>query len=88
MKSIIFWLGVIILVLAGSFSFGSDEEGTRTLLKKNGYTDIAISGYEYFGCDKNEFFHTAFTAKNQNGVVIEGIVCKGFLKNSTIRFKD
>lgn len=88
MKSIIIWLAVIACALVGSYKYMFDTQGTTELLKKNGYTDIVIHGYEYFGCDKNDVFHTAFTAKNSNGVVIDGLVCKGFMKGSTIRFKD
>lgn len=88
MRSIVLWSVIIVVVLVVSFSFGSDEKGTRSLLERNGYTDIHIKGYEYFGCGKDEFFHTAFVAKNQHGVDVEGIVCKDFLKDSTIRFKD
>lgn len=88
MRSIIVYLAVFIIAIGGMFAFGSDDKAATRLLTKNGYTDIRIKGYEFFGCGKDEFFHTAFVAKNQYGVEIEGIVCKGILKDSTIRFKD
>ena len=62
----------------------SDDEATRAL-QSAGYTNIIISGYELFGCDKNDGWHTGFTATGVNGAPVSGVVCSGVLKGATIR---
>ena len=61
------------------------KEATR-VLTMNGYTNISYTGYSWFACSKEDFYHTGFTAK-LNGNDVEGTVCEGLLfKASTIRF--
>jgi hypothetical protein len=56
-------------------------------LQDAGFTDIQLTGYSWFACSKDDFYHTGFIAKNPQGKTIKGTVCSGFLfKNSTIRF--
>jgi len=57
-----------------------------TVLKNEGYTDIKITGYEFFMCGKGDTFSTGFTAKNRNGKIVSGAVCSGLLKGATIRY--
>lgn len=58
---------------------------TVQVLRSAGYTDIVTTGYEVFGCGKDDAFHTGFTAKGPTGVPVSGVVCSGMLKGSTIR---
>ncbi len=48
----------------------------QAILKKEGYTDITITGYSFFECSKDDSLSTGFTAK-KNG---KGI--KEFNENS------
>lgn len=56
-------------------------------LQDTGFTDIQMTGYRFFSCSKDDFYHTGFIAKNIQGRTVKGTVCSGFLfKNSTVRF--
>lgn len=54
------------------------------MLEQEGYSDIEITGYVFFGCGESDIFHTGFTAK-KNTHTITGVVCQGLLKGATIR---
>lgn len=54
-------------------------------LKKAGYTDIKITGYEPWACGEDDDFHTGFLARNPNGDWVDGVVCCGIMKRCTIR---
>lgn len=77
-----------VFVLSLYMLFGCTRpESTIELLKKEGYTDIEITGYSWFACSRDDSFHTGFKAK-RNGNVIVGTVCEGFLfKGKTIRYE-
>jgi hypothetical protein len=61
------------------------EKATMTL-KQNGYTDIQMTGYNWWMCHKGEIWATGFKAKSISGYQVEGCVCEG-LFSSTIRLK-
>jgi hypothetical protein len=63
----------------------SDPEGARKALQAQGYRDIQITGYAYWGCGKDDVYHTGFTAVGPTGVPVIGVVCKGHFKGSTVR---
>ena len=78
----------IIVFLAISITACTDSSGTRSVLQSNGMTDISITGYQFFGCSKDDIVRTGFKATSINGQKVEGVVCSGILfKNSTIRYK-
>jgi hypothetical protein len=71
-----------ILSLAGC----SDPPGATDTLSSAGYKDIKTTGYSFFGCGEDDFYHTGFTALGLDGVRIRGAVCGGlFFKGDTIR---
>lgn len=73
----------LLFILSGC----TDEYGAKEVLKKQGYNNIQITGYDMFSCSKDDFFSTGFIAE-KDGQKIEGTVCGGLLfKGSTIRFK-
>jgi hypothetical protein len=78
MKHIILGLA---FVLAGC---SSPDTATRAL-ESAGYSQIKILGYQFFGCSKDDTFHTGFTAVGPTGTPVTGVVCGGLLKGSTIR---
>ncbi len=79
-------LFLTLLTLSVVLSSCTDPESTVSLLMKQGYSDIRISGYDFFGCGKGDVFATGFTAQTANGSQVQGVVCSGFMKGSTIRF--
>lgn len=65
----------------------TSERDARRALEAEGYSDIRITGYNFFACSKDDFFHTGFEAKNREGKRVTGTVCSGlFFKNATIRY--
>lgn len=60
------------------------DKSTRAL-EGAGYTEVQITGYNFFGCDEKDSFHTGFNAKGSNGKRVEGVVCGGWFKGATIR---
>jgi len=70
-----------VIALAGC----TKREKSVKVLESSGYTDITITGYNWFGCGKDDSFHTGFKAKGPNGKDVEGVVCSGWFKGSTVR---
>ena len=78
-----------ILVVLALFLVCSctDETETRKVLIAHGFTNIVITGYEFFSCGKDDFSHTGFSATGPTGVQINGVVCCGLVfKGCTVRF--
>ncbi len=52
-----------------------------------GFTNIRTTGYKWFACSEDDWYHTGFIATNPQGMEVGGVVCSGFFfKNSTVRF--
>lgn len=76
----------MILIFALFLSACTDPHGANITLRRQGYENITITGYDFFGCGKGDTFHTGFVAY-KDGNRIEGVVCSSlFTKASTIRF--
>lgn len=80
MKKII--LIVSLLIMIGC----SRPEHATKVLQSAGYTNIVITGFDFFACSDSDKFSTGFTAISPNGVAVKGTVCSGFFKGATIRF--
>lgn len=79
MKKILF---LLILLTACT-----DNSTAYRVLKNDGYTNIKFTGYSWFACSQDDFYHTGFIA-TKNNHQIEGTVCSGLIfKNATIRFE-
>lgn len=63
----------------------SDPKGAAKVLKDQGYTEVEIEGYTFFGCGEGDVFRTSFSGKTIAGISVSGTVCKGFFKGATIR---
>lgn len=77
---------LIVLALTGCFT---DEPNAKRVVEMQGYTDVQITGYRWFGCGDKDSVHTGFTAKSAKGQPVSGVVCSGitwFGKNYTVRF--
>ena len=64
----------------------TDEKNSREALESMGFTDIELTGYEFWSCAKSDDFHTGFVAKNAQGRRVTGVVCCGIMKDCTVRF--
>jgi hypothetical protein len=78
---------MIVLVLMFAIVGCTNEPDTRSALESMGYTDIAFTGYEFYGCGKGDVYSTGFEATGPTGKKIKGVGCSGFFKGTTIRFK-
>lgn len=79
----VFVICALVTLLVGC----TDENNTRSTLRKSGYSDINITGYSWLACGDDDTFHTGFRAKNPSGEIVEGTVCCGLVaKGCTIRF--
>ncbi len=78
-----------LLILFSVFILNcTDAKTASRVLDENGYTEVEMTGYNFFACSREDFYHTGFIAVSSNGRSVEGTVCSGLLfKNSTIRFK-
>lgn len=75
----------IVIMLSNGWEM-TDSDGATRVLKESGYSSISITGYRWFTCDKNDYYHTGFDAVGPTGQHITGTVCKGFMfKASTVR---
>ena len=63
-----------------------DQPVAERALKGNSLKSVQITGYRFFGCGKDDQFHTGFTALTQDGTPTSGVVCSGWLKGATVRF--
>lgn len=79
MKRILLLLGVTLLASC------TDELGARRALESQGFRQIEITGYRYWGCAESDNFHTGFQATGAGGDRVAGVVCKSLTKGSTVR---
>lgn len=62
----------------------SSESDVRRVLEDEGYMDVEVGGYAWFGCGRDDEFRNHFRAR-RGGRVVEGVVCCGWLKDCTVR---
>lgn len=77
------WCVVMVLMALGC----TDEHSTRRALDAEGMTEVEVTGYDYWACGGDDWFHTGFTATNPQGRRVDGVVCCGLVfKNCTVRW--
>lgn len=77
----------LALILALALSSCTNEKDARRALEAQGFKSIEITGYNFFGCGKDDSYHTGFIAVGLDGKPVEGTVCSGLLfKGTTVRF--
>lgn len=80
------FLGVAIafVIAATTLSGCTQPDQAIQVLTRDGYTEIYIEGYDWFGCSEDDTFRTKFSAI-KNGQKVQGVVCSGYFKGSTVR---
>ncbi|TAL39542.1 MAG: hypothetical protein EPN97_02465 [Alphaproteobacteria bacterium] len=80
--------GMAVLAGAANFPYRDPAGARDTLEKTTALQNIEIKDSRawFGGCGSGDFFKTKFKAVNEKGQPVEGIVCKGILKGSTIRY--
>ncbi len=74
-----------IAVLLSVLCACSDQDGAIRALEDAGYKEIQVGGAVPLRCGKGDSYSTAFRAKGATGRQVDGVVCAGMLKGSTIR---
>jgi len=75
---------ILIVACISMFLAGcSNEEVARKALYEQGFHDIEIKGYTFFGCSSTDLIHTKFKAKNTFGNNVTGVVCSSLLSDKT-----
>lgn len=78
---------IALLVIVAGLAACTQPNNAQSLLESQGYTDVRITGYNWFGCSDDDTYHTGFEAKSPTGKPISGTVCAGLIfKGATIRF--
>lgn len=78
---------IFAVILSAILCSCSSSNDANKALKALGFTDIQTTGYKWFACSDDDWYHTGFIAKNPQGTEVSGVVCSGFFfKNSTVRF--
>jgi hypothetical protein len=79
----------LLCLICFSFSFFETKnnfDNVEKILTEQGYTNIDLDGYDFFGCGQEDIYRTKFIATNSNNKTVEGTVCCGFFKKCTIRW--
>ena len=80
-------VAVMVLVVLWFNTFRTSESDAARALNAQGLTNIQYTGFKYWGCGEDDFYHTGFTATNSKGKVVSGTVCSGmWKKDATIRW--
>ena len=78
---------ILAAVLAMSMTACTQPDKAAELLRKQGYTDIEMTGYDFFSCSEDDQYQDGFRAKTVTGETVTGTVCSGlFFKGATVRF--
>ena len=84
------WAALVSIMVVGVLwldTLRTNESDAARALSAQGLTNIQYTGFKYFGCGEDDFFHTGFTATNSQGKVVSGTVCSGiWTKDATIRW--
>jgi hypothetical protein len=75
-------VGVIVvlgIMASGGGCLGpkTDEAESRRVLEAHGFTAIQFTGFELWGCGRQDWQHTGFRARGVDGSAVAGVVCCG-----------
>lgn len=80
----------LLAALSIALSGCSQPDRATQVLSSQGFTDIVIHPVglaDAFSCSEGDAFYTPFTARGPSGTTVNGVVCSGFLKGATVRFR-
>jgi hypothetical protein len=75
----------LILAAALALTGCTSHNDAKRALEGAGYTNIELGGYAWFDCGRGDDFATEFKATGPTGKRVQGAVCTGWFKGSTIR---
>lgn len=79
---------LVAVLLAALFTIActQDPNDVQRILRAEGVSQVALTGYDPWSCSDSDSFSTGFTGV-KNGVRVAGVVCGGFMKANTVRYK-
>ncbi len=95
MKILLMGCGVLVAIFLLIVSIGGFQGNFATesasnlapLFLAEGISSPQITGYDWFSCSRDDWFHTGFTGV-KNGQNIKGVVCRGLMfKARTVRYE-
>ena len=79
---------LLVYVILPATGLLARPDTARTVLEQQGYTSIETNGYAWFRCGHDDVFATRFSADTPSGARVDGAVCSGLLKGSTVRITN
>ncbi len=76
---------IVLLVCLYIRALSNADNDAEKALKAQGYTQIKLTGYKVFACSRSDDYNKGFEATSLAGVRVQGVVCMGIAKGSTIR---
>jgi hypothetical protein len=81
-----------VLVLIGALTItpivcSVAESDCKRVLSEQGIRLVRVTGYQWFACGEKDYFNNGFVGIRDSGLAVEGVVCKGWFKQYTVRFK-
>ena len=78
---------LFVCAIAVALTLGgcTNASNARHVLHEEGFKQVQITGYQFFGCGQDDSFHTGFKAVGPTGIPTSGVVCSGLFKNATVR---
>lgn len=65
----------------------TDPDHAKSVLAKQGYTNVTITGWRFFSGSNDDWYATGFEATSPGGQRVSGVVTAGLVtKAATIRF--
>lgn len=76
---------IVALAAIALSGCGVNEVKGKRALESQGYTNVKIEGFSFFGCGEKDTFRSAFSATGTNGAKVTGVLCSGMFKGITVR---
>lgn len=80
MKNLLILTAAILLLAACTRA-----EDVQSYANEQDWKSCTVTGYRWFGCSKDDLYHTGFTAITKSGKQVSGVICSGWLKGATMR---
>lgn len=77
--------GILMALLASGTCEVGNQDSSKDLLERQGYTDVRMTGYAPMACGRNDITSSGFEATSPNGSRVSGSVCCGALRGDTHR---
>lgn len=85
MRSAVVAAATVVAMALGS-GCEVDAVTAERVLEAQGFSDVHLTGWVWFGCGEGDDYTSGFRAKNARGQPVEGYVCCGVMKACTVRF--